>query len=209
MSTAGTSRILGSRITTAGSQQSSCVTEGWCIYDFHHSDLTWATFIGAKMQHAVLTVCVAQKADFTGADLTASDFFAAKLSKSDFRGADLRGVKFAASTLTWCKFNKGAMAAGWEDLPEIPDLRQQILQQLENGGRLDMSAWHKCQTTHCIAGWAIVLADAKFQSVRHNPALVGAGLFVRSDGMVPNFFGSEPEAMIWLKNPLNDPNAVA
>ena len=34
------------------------------------------------------------------------------------------------------------------------------LKAIEDGGKLDMSTWHRCGTTHCRAGWAITLAGA-------------------------------------------------
>lgn len=42
----------------------------------------------------------------------------------------------------------------------IPDLDKRILEAIGNGGSLEMGDWHKCETTHCRAGWAVTLHPA-------------------------------------------------
>jgi len=44
------------------------------------------------------------------------------------------------------------------DVPIVADLHQKVLAACEQPGALDMSTWHTCETTHCRAGWIVILA---------------------------------------------------
>jgi hypothetical protein len=83
---------------------------------------------------------VKSDADLSGADLRGADLTDADLTDADLRGADLRG-------------------ADW--LPKIRNIHQAIYAAASAPGALDMRHWHRdgyCGTTHCRAGWAVVLA---------------------------------------------------
>ena len=46
-------------------------------------------------------------------------------------------------------------------MPEAPiilDIHRVIYEAASQPGALDMTDWHKCQNTHCRAGWAVTLA---------------------------------------------------
>jgi len=43
-------------------------------------------------------------------------------------------------------------------IPVIENIHQKVLEAVSNPGAFDMSEWHKCETTHCRAGWVEVLA---------------------------------------------------
>lgn len=43
--------------------------------------------------------------------------------------------------------------------PIIENIHAKVLEAVESEGcKLDMSDWHKCNTTHCRAGWVVHLA---------------------------------------------------
>jgi len=45
-----------------------------------------------------------------------------------------------------------------DQVPVVEKLHVQILEAIEDGGRLSMGAWHACETAHCRAGWTTFLA---------------------------------------------------
>src|SRR6266699_11054 len=38
------------------------------------------------------------------------------------------------------------------EIPVIPNIDAEILKAIDAGGKLEMSGWHKCKTTHCRGG---------------------------------------------------------
>ena len=53
--------------------------------------------------------------------------------------------------------NLGDANLGGAKFLRVPQLHTKILAVIEAGGKLEMSSWHTCETTHCRAGWAIHL----------------------------------------------------
>jgi hypothetical protein len=43
-------------------------------------------------------------------------------------------------------------------VPTIDDIHQSILKAVSGKDALDMDKWHTCETTHCRAGWVVILA---------------------------------------------------
>ena len=69
-----------------------------------------------------------------------------------------------------------------QTLPVLPDLDVRILQALQRGGKLDMDLWHGCDTTHCIAGWAVVIAGPVARKLEK--MFIDAGLTTFATGTV-------------------------
>ena len=76
------------------------------------------------------------------ANLRGADLCDANLCDANLRGADLRGANLCDAPFA------------------VQHLDAKILAAIENGGVLDMKAWHTCETTHCRGGWAVVMAGA-------------------------------------------------
>ena len=128
---------------------------------------------------------VKSRADLTGADLTGADLTGAVLTGAVLTGADLTG----------------AVLTG---VPVVPNLHQSILAAIEHGGKLDMSTWHTCETTHCRAGWAVTLAGGAGKALegKIGPAAAGALITLASCPWmkrVPNFYASNEAAMADIK----------
>ena len=88
------------------------------------------------------------------------------------------------------------------DVPVIESLDAKILGVLDSGaGRLNMSAWHTCETTHCMAGWAIHLAGEPGHALeaKYGPHIAGRMIFTASTGHTPHFFASDEQALIDLR----------
>jgi hypothetical protein len=67
-----------------------------------------------------------------------------------------------------------------------------------------MGSWHTCETTHCIAGWAVHLAgeEGKALEVKHDTHL--AGLSLLGHEAAAHFYDNNEAATAWLQAKLND-----
>ena len=46
-----------------------------------------------------------------------------------------------------------------KEIPIIPNIHAKVLEAVKKTpDALDMSTWHTCETTHCRAGWVVMLA---------------------------------------------------
>lgn len=90
-----------------------------------------------------------------------------------------------------------------DGIPVVPNLDRKILNRIEQGrGKLDMSSYHACSTTHCRAGWAIVLAGKAGRDLErdlNDAYLAGALIYWKSAGYIPDFFASNEEAMVDMR----------
>ena len=76
--------------------------------------------------------------------------------------------------------------------PNIPDLDRCILTAINAtpGGKLEQAAWHTCETAHCRAGWAVIVAGtagAALEKRLGTPA-AAAALYTASGLAVPDFY---------------------
>src|SRR5690606_22635005 len=84
------------------------------------------------------------------------------------------------------------------EVPVVPNLDRQILDRIErSGSSLDMADWHTCETTHCRAGWAIVLAGAagRRPEAERGPSRARAAMYRASTGRAPLFLGSNSASL--------------
>ncbi len=117
-------------------------------------------------------------ANLIRANLRGANLIRANLGRADLREADLRGADLVYA-------------------PKIENLDAKILAAIENGGALNMSTWHTCETTHCRAGWAIHLAGeaGKVLESAYGAAVAGSLIYNASTGAVPNFYATNEEAL--------------
>ena len=163
-----------------------------------------ASLSGADLRGADLS-----GAGLRGADLSDADLRGASLSDADLRGASLSGADLSDASLSGASLSgaslSGASLRGVKDfpfVPVVPHIDAAILTVVEAGGTLDMGDWHKCETTHCRAGWAITLAGEAGLALerRLGPSSAGALIYaVSRDEPVPDFFASNEAAMEDLK----------
>jgi uncharacterized protein YjbI with pentapeptide repeats len=167
--------------------------------------LTDAVLTGAVLTDAVLTGAVLTDADLRRADLRRADLTDADLRRADLRRADLTGAEDAAKRAAREARRAERFRARNPSIPSIHDLDAQILARVERDpGSFDMSTWHSddhsdevCGTTHCRAGWAIVLAGAAGRELenRYGPYAAGAKIYIASTGRVPDFHASDEAAL--------------
>lgn len=89
-----------------------------------------------------------------------------------------------------------------------PNLIAKILDQVESQPScLKMDAWHSCDTTHCLAGWAVTLhSQGKLLESLIGPNAAGALIFNACCGEAPDFFSDKKTAVNWLLSKAKETN---
>jgi len=103
--------------------------------------------------------------------------------KANLRGADLSSADLSGAILP-------------NEIPYIENIKSKIPVE-----KLNMDSWHsECGTVHCLAGWACHLANDKELEKKYTTKTLGALIFQKSCGEIPNFYSSDEEALRWLKS---------
>jgi hypothetical protein len=168
--------------------------------DLRYAVLSYADLSYADLRYAVLSYADLRSADLRYAVLRYADLRSADLSSADLRYADLRSADLRSAVLRSAVLNEKTKLPHY--VPKIPDLDLQILKRVTDGkGHLEMDTWHKCETTHCRAGWSVVVAGEAGSVLESLYDTETAAMFIyqASTGSVPNFFASNDEAMADLK----------
>jgi len=161
---------------------------------------------GADLRNDNLRNADLRSADLQGADLRNADLRSADLSGADLSGADLRSADLRSAVLSGAVL-RSAVLSGTEGLIIASDaadrLKAVAVNALATDAALEMGAWHKCNTTHCIAGWAIHLAGepGRLLEQLHSPAI--AGLMLLGAEAHSHFYDSNEDARKWLQEVLD------
>lgn len=167
------------------------------------ANFTECLFISTNLITAEMEHVVAHRANFQRANLSLANLGDADLSYASFVGANLRKASFRNTTLTGAVFDPEHLPDAWKTLPTVPDLPEKILEALgQPQNHLTMCEWHLCDTAHCLAGWATFLTLGSKSKVEldYGTPLVGAGLFYKAIGFIPDFYCTDEEALAWLVN---------
>ena len=151
--------------------------------DLRDADLRDADLSGADLRDAVLS-----GADLSGADLRGADLRGADLRGADLRDADLRdAVGLVLPT------------------PEEAERRIRAVAQaaLATDDALHMGDWHKCDTTHCIAGWAVHLEGPVGYILEKAVGSPMAGLMLLGVEAHTHFYDDNATARAWLQSKLD------
>ena len=166
------------------------------------ADLSDAVLRGADLSGAVLRGAVLRGADLSGADLSDAVLRGADLSDAVLRGADLSGAVLRDADLRGAVLSDADLSgADW--IPRIANIHQSIYSAASAEGALDMSMWHQsgyCGTTHCRAGWAVVLAGEGGRVLEgvYGTGTAAALIYQASDPMlerIPNWITSNVDAL--------------
>ena len=163
--------------------------EGGVRLKTQNADLSGACLHGANLRLAILKGACLVEANLRDANLT---------------GADLRGANFGCAILEGANL-RGAHLDGAIGLP-IADDAPQRLQAVaaavlgDDDAKLSMRTWHTCNTTHCLAGWAIYQAGSagKILQRLHGPHT--AGFLLLGHEAASHFYDSDEEATEWLRS---------
>jgi uncharacterized protein YjbI with pentapeptide repeats len=172
--------------------------------DLSGADLSGAYLSRADLSGADLSRAYLSDADLSGADLSRADLSGAYLSRAYLSRADLSGADLSGAR----GLDAGATAKPLyedSDVPVIPQLNTQILKAVDGEaavGKLEMSDVHRCDTTHCVAGWAVHLAGESGYALEQKIGWrwAGAAIFRKSTGQVPHFFASNARALKDLRS---------
>ena len=131
-------------------------------------------------------------------------------TRAVLRGADLRGAVLTGAVLRGAVLTGAVLtdAEGNDTIAmfAVPSLHRKMLAAIESEGcKLDMAAWHQCETTHCRAGWAVQLAGPAGKALEWaiGPSAAGALIHLAScpalEGKVPDFYASNEDALADIK----------
>ena len=179
------------------------------------ANLVGADLMGADLMGADLRKANLSKANLPDADLMGADLRGANLSKANLRDADLRGAKLRDADLSEANLRdadlrdadlSGANLRGavlnWDQIPLVVNIDATILSAIEGDETLDMADWHTCDTTHCRAGWAVVLAGKEGRKLEEQLGTnAAAALIYTKSGShpVPNWYADNKTALEEIK----------
>ena len=117
--------------------------------------------------------------------------------RANLSGANLRGANLSGANL--------ACARGLRIADDAPQRLQAVAQAaLASDDALEMDCWHTCDTTHCIAGWAIHQAGVLGQLLEQVHGEEIAGLMLLGAEAHRYFYADNDEAREFLRSVLND-----
>jgi uncharacterized protein YjbI with pentapeptide repeats len=124
-------------------------------------------------------------ADLSGANLSDADLSDANLSGANLSGADLSVADLSGA-------------------PKIQNIHHAVYNAASAEGALNMDDWHTCETTHCRAGWVVMLAGAEGRNLerRIGTAAAASLIYLASDpgiGKFPDFHCDNETALADMK----------
>lgn len=142
-----------------------------------------------------------QGADLRGADLRDVDLRHVILHHADLRGADLRGAKLYNADLSDANIHGAKYVI---DAPIIPNIHRTLYDAvINNASHFDMETWHaegECGTTHCRAGWTVILAGERGEALEKElgTGVAAALIYAASDPeleRIPNWMSDNETAL--------------
>ena len=186
-----------------------------------YADLSGAVLRGADLRRAVLRGAVLSYADLSGAylcgaDLRGADLRGAVLQDADLRGAylcgaDLRGAVLSRAVLRGADLRRADLRGAF-GLPIATDAPARLLAvaqaALASPDALAMGAWHTCETTHCICGWAEHLGGPLANLIIQTNGNDLGGLMLLGVEAHAHFYKANDEARAFLQSVIDNAEAV-
>ena len=171
----------------------------------------WQRTAGSEGARADLHDADLRNADLRGADLYGADLGGADLHRANLLGADLGGAILHRADLIGADLRNANLrrAIGLPIAADAPTrLRAVARAALADPSALRMSSWHTCQTTHCIAGWAIHQAGelGRILEALHGSELAGRMLLGHEAAL--HFHDDDYDAREWLQSVLDAPEVA-
>lgn len=140
--------------------------------------------------------CIFKNIDFKNASLFDAYFKNCTFENCTFEKANIRDISFENCTFENTKFPYSEVY----DENLIYEVAQKVFESPQN---FDMGWWHSnvdgesCDTTHCIAGWAVELSPiGKEVEEKYGPAT--AGLLLLGYDAYTHFYDNNTEALKYL-----------
>jgi hypothetical protein len=144
-------------------------------------------------------------ANLRGANLGGANLRGANLSDANLRGADLSDANLGGANLRGANLGDANLGGANLDIPVTiyPSLINEIAQIAHGAhpkmsGKLEMENWHTCETTHCIAGWAVALHPEGKLLERFTTTYL-AGRLILGDEVASHFFDGNQDALDYLE----------
>ena len=171
--------------------------------------LSGAYLSGADLSDAYLSGADLSDANLIGANLSGAKLSGAKLSGAYLSGANLSGANLSGADLSGAYLSDadGSNPANFGFTPD-PELPRKVAEAaLASCDALDMAAWQTCQTTHCLAGWAIHLSGPAGYALEAatSPSVAGAMLMPSASHL---FHSDNETARAWLEKQLAAPEVA-
>ncbi len=137
------------------------------------------------------------RANLSGADLCDANLSGANLSGADLCDANLSGANLSGADLCDADLGEDRLS----NVPVIESVHAKILSSIKAGGKLEMGAWHTCETTHCRAGWVVTLAGEAGKKLEEQYGTPAAAALIecksepRLEWKVPNYYASNDAAL--------------
>lgn len=172
---------------------------------FHSDDLDMTAQAIAAMREALPrgSRLNLRDANLRNANLQDADLRYADLQGADLRDASLRDANLRNGNLQDASFGGGEAGCGLA--PELlglpladPAYELRVIEAALAPGALEMGQWHTCETTHCIAGWAVHLAGAAGKALEAVTSSSCAGAIL-VPGLAHLFYASNKEATAALR----------
>ena len=167
-------------------------------------DVSGADLSGADLSDANLS-----GVKLSGANLSCAKLSGASLSGANLNWADLSGANLNSADLNWADLSRaglrGADLSGALGLPvaaDAPERLRAVATAALHDGALVMGAWHTCETTHCIAGWAIHQAGEPGRLLEATLGSQVAGLLLLGIEAHAHFYDSNEKATEYLRSVL-------
>lgn len=125
--------------------------------NMRYANLEGANLEGINLEGAYLEGAYMERANLQYANMRDAKLEGVYLRGAKLYGADLRGADLHRADL-WYEDLRGAKGIKYIPLAPIPGLAALVLEQItEHPETWVQDQWH-CETGHCCAGWAVVLA---------------------------------------------------
>ena len=155
---------------------------------------------------------LAVKAAFaSGAVLRDADLRRAVLSGAVLSGADLSGAVLSGAVLSGAVLSGAVLPKAVQAMRPADEAEQRTriaavaALALADDDALNMGDWHTCETTHCIAGWAVHQAGPAGYLLEEMVGPHAAGAILLGDEAAKHFYDSGDQARAWLTSFLPDP----
>ena len=117
-------------------------------------------------------------------------------------GTDARWL--TRSQIGWLSSEQQSIIAEIQKgVPILKNPYTKILAAVTSIGKLEMSNWHTCETTHCLGGWTCFLSPGgkEFEKLFCSTGDAAAQILraSRPDAPLPNFTASNEAAMAFLE----------
>ena len=139
-----------------------------------------------------------ERANLIGANLSGADLRRADLSGANLSGANLIGAYLIGANLSGANLSEANLseANGLPLIDAFDEINTAMLTACQREGALKMDAWHTCDSTHCRAGWAVILhPQGKLLESIYGTNAAAALIYNACAGFVPDFYASNEDAM--------------